>query len=463
MTGIANYSEGDALNWFSGGKTEVSHKNNLEVVIGTNTEVTFGIKNEVYLGTQSNFSAGMKVEAYAGGEFILNEAGAIASTDRGDDYYMTSYATAVGASLGQISAMKKVRAGLFILLAAQGALMTAAAAAAAIRGKDEATDELDIPPKLGKALTLSTHIATITAAVTALILAGLKKFNVLAEPSDPAGILSIDTTAGVFLGARQMTAPNHSSGVLVNETGVQLSAAASDLGYRKPANSTSVLGFNTDADTTEGARVEISNDGMTRIHGTGIHAALKVQNGTASHAVLAQEHHLKVTGANSLAPTESAFGLSSTGALLQQRNDSALAVQQNSIDAAIGGDRGSAMRLTADESSIGTGGNRLTIDAHGIHLSFGGSHFKMDAGGVSVGNNLTVIMGPVAQDQFAGLRQARGDIQALRAALQNSMDAAQRKETDFNRSRNLTNNMNELSVSTRDNTYKALRILKNFF
>ena len=460
MEGIVNVSDGRAFNWYADGKFTMSLKNNLDLSVGSFNEVSVGLKSDFWLGHHSSMSLGTSVDVSKGPSFSLSESSS-GSKERDDDHYMVSYAKTIGADPIQIKAMSRLRAAAWILMTAQTGLMISSATAAAIRSKfDEKKADLGYPA-IGVTVTILPQIANIGIALTAAIMACKQKWGNLKDMGEPAGVLSMDKDGGVFLGTRKAAADaTYSSGVLINETGVQISAAKADLAYAKPGDSSSILGFSAAADSHDGARMEISHDGGTRIYGTGMHTALKKPGGTAVHTTLAQEHYLKVTGAGNLTPTESSIGLTDTGALIQRDNDTAFSVQDGSINAVIGGAQGSVMRLTKNESSIGTDSNRLTIDNQGIHLSVGNSHFKLDPTGASIGGILTIMMGPYAPAQFGGLQEAIADVQALRTAMNTGSGAAQQAQDNFNTSRNLTNTSNTATITARDKPFSLLEKLK---
>ncbi len=108
------------------------------------------------------------------------------------------------------------------------------------------------------------------------------------------------------------------------------------------------------------------------------------------------------------------------------------------------------MRLTADESSIGTGGNNITINATGVVLSFGDSKVRIDATGFALGDAVTVLNPGPPGLTFAGIQGAVSDV----AALKTQMAARQLTDTALNDKfkvvKNTTSRLNRILMTTRN-------------
>lgn len=458
--GIVNISDGESFSWFAGGKTEMSVKNNLEVIYGTSTSVAIGLKNEFWLGHTSEISIGSKIDVSVGPSFTLSEATELDSKEHDDAHYMTSWTSTIGASPTQILAMKKLRYAAFVLVGLQTALMMAAAITATVRMKEDPEAEELVSPGVGVTLTVLPQLAAIGAGITAAVLACMKKWGSLKDMGDPAAALTMDADGGIFLGTRKASVPNtYTAGVLINETGVQINAAQNDLGYDQPAESDSIIGFTQDADSQNGTRVEFANDGGTRIYGKSMRVALKASAGKALNVALAEEHHLKVTGSNSLTPTDAGVSVSSDGVLLKRDATTAISAQNGSVNAIVGGANGSAMRLTPTGASLSSGMNFMSVDNSGVYLRFGSNTFQISQLAITLCSNLTVLGGGAA-GPFTGLADAIRDITTLSTALTATYTAEQVNQTAFDTARNITDIGNRTAITVRDTPTTLLEKLK---
>ena len=438
MTGIAHVSEGQSLSWFGSGKTELITASDLEVIYGVRTEVTVGVKNDIALALQSETFVGSKFEAKLSAEFELTKTATVESAKEGEFYYMDSYIGTVGASAEQVAYAKTLRTATFTLLTVQTLAMLAAVAYATqqkITSPSE-DEELEVPG-LDIALGQLTSIASIAATLAPLLLLKYGKWRKLGENDSPAGVLTMDAIGGVFLGTRKMTAPSPTSGVFISENSVQLSSSNTDLGYDKPNGGTSILGFSRSAGSAGvgGSRLEVSNDGMTRIYGSGIRADLLTDGGVSSHTVNAQAHSLNVTTSNST---------------MAAGPENSFSVGDRTISALAGGPTGSVMRLTSSESSMGTAGNNITINDTGVVLSFGESKVRIDATGFSLGDAVTVLNPGPPGLTFSGITDAVTDV----ATLTTEMTARKLTETaledKYQVLKEATDTLNSVLMTTRN-------------
>lgn len=454
---IANVSNGVAFNWFAGGKTEMSVKNNLEVVYGITTSVAMGMKSEFFFGHASEITLGTKVGVSRGPEFAIYEASESNSKACDSAHYMEAFTSSVGASPTQILLMEKLRRVTFILVDLQTALMISSAAMATNRlSKDPESKDL-FSPSVGLTMTVLPQIATIGAALIGAVVAVKKKWGSLKETDTPGAAITLDADGGVFLGARKVGVDTRTAGVLVNQDGVQINAAKVDLQYNQPAKSESFIGFSQDADNGNngGTRAEFANDGWTRLYGKGMHVALKASAGKAMNVALAEEHHLKVTGSGNLNPTGAGIGISNDGVLLKRDANTAISAQDGSINAIVGGGGGSALRLTPDSASLNSGLNFISVDNQGVYLHFGGNTFQINQVRISLCNNLTVL-GGAAGAPFTGMADAIRDITALSTSQQASYTASTADHTTFDASRRLSKQSNEALITARASRRWAL-------
>ncbi|HCN71144.1 MAG TPA: hypothetical protein DIS96_05280 [Pusillimonas sp.] len=453
MTGIAHVSEGQSLSWFGSGKTELITASDLEVIYGVRTEVTVGVKNDIALALQSETFVGSKFEAKLSAEFELTKTATVESAKEGEFYYMDSYIGTVGASAEQVAYAKTLRTATFTLLTVQTLAMLAAVAYATqqkITSPSE-DEELEVPG-LDIALGQLTSIASIAATLAPLLLLKYGKWRKLGENDSPAGVLTMDAIGGVFLGTRKMTAPSPTSGVFISENSVQLSSSNTDLGYDKPNGGTSILGFSRSAGSAGvgGSRLEVSNDGMTRIYGSGIRADLLTDGGVSSHTVNAQAHSLNVTTSNSTMAAGPALNLTDTGVQAKYNDENSFSVGDRTISALAGGPTGSVMRLTSSESSMGTAGNNITINDTGVVLSFGESKVRIDATGFSLGDAVTVLNPGPPGLTFSGITDAVTDV----ATLTTEMTARKLTETaledKYQVLKEATDTLNSVLMTTRN-------------
>lgn len=451
MTGIATVSEGEALHWYGGGKTELTTSSNLGVTYGAKTEVVVGFKNEFTLAGQTGISVGSKFEASLALEMSIKKNAAVESAEDGEFYFMDSYVGTVGASAAQLAAVKTLRTATFILLATQTTAMVLATANATSAKVMAPTSKEEIKvPGTDFNLGYMTSIFTIAATIAPALMVVYGKLKGLGENNNPNGVFSMDTVGNIFLGARATVGTNATSGVTVDTTKVQLSSSDTDLVYRRPGGA-SVLGFTRDAGTatTGGSRLEVRNDGTTAIFGKTLSAQLINTTGASLAEIKAQKHNLAVTASGSTAAAGPALTLDATGGLLKFSNDNSVAVNSAGVRATAGAVAGSSLTLNADSASMGAGGNNLTINSTGVILTFGQSKVQISAAGISFGNAMTV-MNPTAPGlSFAGLQQAVQDIAALNLAAQTTATQAVLNAQKFNAIDATTQRLNDTLVSTR--------------
>jgi len=452
MTGIANVSEGQSLSWFGAGKTELITASDLEVIYGVRTEVTVGVKNDFALALQSETFIGSKFEAKLAAEFELTKTATVESAKEGEFYYMDSYIGTVGASVEQVAYAKTLRTATFTLLTIQTLAMLAAITYATAHKIITPHDEEVKVPELDIALGQLTSIASIAATIAPLLLLKYAKWRKLGENDSPAGVLTMDAIGGVFLGTRKMAPISPTSGVFISENSVQLSSSDTDLGYSKPNGGTSILGFTQNAGDAGvgGSRLEVSADGVTRIYGSGIQADLLTNAGFSSHTVNAQQHFLNVTTANSTTAAGPALNLIDTGVQAKFNDENSLSVGDGTISALAGGPTGSVMRLTADESSIGTGGNNITINATGVVLSFGDSKVRIDATGFALGDAVTVLNPGPPGLTFSGIQKAVTDVGALKTQMEARKLTDTTLDDKFKVVKNTTSRLNRILMTTRN-------------
>ncbi len=451
MTGIATVSEGEALNWYGGGKTELTTSSNLAVTYGAKTEVVVGFKNDFSLATQTGISVGSKFEASLALEMSVKKNAEVKSAADGEFYCTDTYVGTVGASATQLAAIKTLRTATFILLGSQTAAMLLATinATTAKVMSPESKEEIKVP---GTEFNLGymTSIFTIAATIAPALMVVYAKLKGLGENNNPNGVFSMDAVGNVFLGTRDTVAPNATSGVLVDTTKVQLSSSATDLGYHRPGDST-FLGFNQAAGTPAagGSRLEVRNDGTTAIFGKTLSAELINTLGVSLAEIKAQEHKLTVTQAGSTAVAGPALNLSATGAQMKYSATNSVAVNASGVSALAGGPTGSSLHLTATDASMGAAGNNLTINGTGVILTYGQSKVQISAAGISFGNALTVMNPTAPAISFAGLQQALQDVTALNAAAQVTATQATLNAQRFNAIDTTTRTLNDTLVRTR--------------
>jgi len=420
MSGIANFSDDQWINWFAKGKTDFTG-NSLEVVHGTSSQLTLGIASEVFLGTQTTFTAGMKIEATVGGEFTVMEAASIGSKNREEEYYMSSYAAAVGASENQARNMNRLRIGIFALLAIQTLAMTTASGAAMVLKLEHPNEEKDLGlPELGITLAALNHISSILAVLVTLLATFRKKWFGIAQPADPSAVLTLDRVGGVFLGARLN---DSSGGVTIGDSGLQLSAAEPDLGYTKAPGSPSIIGFTSNAEDHGGSRVEVRKDGETKIYGSQLIARLRTANGPSATTFKAQQHHLLVTGANSYTNAGPALELDEDTAIMRHSWNNYLMATDEAVTANAGGQGGSILELKSNQSSLSTQGTTIRITPGKIEAG----RLTIDQQGMKFGNDLTVLTGPNPPVMVNNV-----EINALQVAAQQAEQQAEINEQQQN-------------------------------
>lgn len=453
MTGIATVSEGEALNWYGSGKTELTTNSNLEVTYGVKTEVVIGFKNDFSLAAHTDISVGVKFDASLAAEMTVRKNAAVETSEDGEFYFMDSYVGTVGASAAQLAAAKTLREATTILLRAQtAAMLLATINATAVKIMSPESKEEIRDPIFNVKLGYLTSIFSIAATVAPALMVIYGKLKGLGENNNPAGVLSMDATGCVFLGTRSMAPPNATSGLLLNATKAQLSAANTDLGYNRPADGASVLGFNKAAGSgaTGGSRLEVCGDGSTYIYGALLQADLTSPTGTSKHIVNAQEHHLNVTQ-GAAAP---ALDLDATGVNLKFDDKSSLSVESNSVSALAGGPAGSAMHLTASDASLGVAGNYLKLGRANLQLVFGETKISIDPTGISVGSDLSVLSPGAPGVSFSGLQQAVSDVALLNAAAAKSKVEALANQKKFEALDTTLTEVSTRLVSTRNRLKK---------
>lgn len=455
MTGIATVSEGEALNWYGGGKTELTTNSNLGVTYGVKTEVVVGFKSDFSLATQTDIFVGSKFDASLAIEMSLKKNAEITSAVDGEFYCMDTYVGTVGASAAQLAAVKTLRTASFILLASQTAAMllaTATATASKVM-KPDSTEEITVPWTDFK-LGYLTSIATIAATIAPALMMVYSKLKDIGENNNPSGVLSMDADGGVFLGARSATPvlplpipqgryarlvppppsvpiPQHpTSGVLVNSSSVKISSSSTDLGYNRQ-NGSSVLGFkkNPGKNNVRGSSLEVRGDGSTAIHGTRLSAELSSNDGASVVEMKAQAHKLIVTSTTPDIEIGPALLLTPGAGVLKYDIENNVTINDTGVNAVAGGVAGSVLRLTKDNASMGAAGNNITINKAGVALTFGQSKIQINAAGISFGNVLSIMNPSAPGVSFAGLQQALLDVQKLNLetqalALQDKINSA---------------------------------------
>lgn len=449
MSGILTSSEGKAQHWYGDGKTEILANTNLEITYGVKTEVTLGLKSDFTLASQTEVTVGSKIDAFLGIEFGFKKAIELNSAAEGEFFFMDSYSGSVGADPEKKAAwllLRKITLGILVL---QTGLMTAATIGAiATKAYDSEKFEEEHGPSLGIKLGYVAAIANLVAALGPILIILYAKFKGLGHNTQPAAVLTMDTDGGAFLGTRKL-APLNTGGILVNGNGVQISSANSDLQYKTPPNTTSILGFQTDAGSalTGGSRLEVSSDGVTRIYGKGLQADLLTTAGLATHTVNAEVHLLNVTAPGTTTAAGIGLTLSDAGAFLQADPDSSVAVKADSVDAVIDV---SAMRLTDDSSYIGTGGNSLSINAGEVSLNYGEEvSIKLTSIGVNIAGAIEILAPGAPGITSAALTSAIADVGTLKAALETAKADIATREAAHDALKTSVNELNEALVAAR--------------
>lgn len=431
MTGIATVSEGEALNWYGGGKTELTTSSNLAVTYGAKTEVVVGFKNDFSLATQTGISVGSKFEASLALEMSVKKNAEVKSAKDGEFYCTDTYVGTVGASAAQLAAIKTLRTATFILLGSQTAAMLLATVNATTSKvmSPESKEEIKVP---GTEFNLGymTSIFTIAATIAPALMVVYAKLKGLGENNNPNGVFSMDTVGTIFLGTRDTVSPNATSGVLVDTNKVQLSSSPNDLGYNRQEGP-SVLGFQQDAGGTQtgGSRLEVRKDGTTAIFGKSFTANLVDPLGSPEVNFNAPSHRHIVTYSVDLDPLGPEFILDADGGRLQYGRtkgppdspNNSVAVTKDGVSALVSTKAGlpgsgSALRLTQNDASMGAAGNNLTINNTGVTLTYGQSKVQISAAGISVGDALTVMNPTAPGVSFTGLQKALLDIKKLQLA-----------------------------------------------
>lgn len=511
MSGIATVSEGEALHWYGEGKTELTTASNLEVTYGVKSEVTVGFKTDVTIAGQTEIFIGSKFDASLALELSLKKNGEVGSGEEGEFYYTDNYVGTVGASATQLAAAKTLRTAAFILIAAQGLAMAAATVGATVvkaratgsgsksesesgsdkdskpdaesnteknvaTGNDKDSDhdkkegedhdsksesghksesgseeeEIKVP-LLNINLGYLTSILTIASSLGPALLLIYSKVKKLGQNNNPAGVLSMDAIGGVFLGTRAMAPTNASSGLMLNSVKAQLSAGQSDLEYERPAEGPSILGFKKNAGDSgvTGSRLEVCNDGTTRVYGQAFQADL-LGTGTSKVILNAQEHHLSVSKPNSKRAAGPGLHLTSTATQMNFDNNNSLSVKSNTVTALAGGATGSAMRLTSSEASLGAAGNNLTVNSSGVILTYGQSKVMINATGISLGDAVTIMNPGAPGVSFSGLQNAVADVTTLKATVEATTALAEATDAKYDALNTLVNTTNRTLVSTRN-------------
>lgn len=306
-------------------------------------------------------------------------------------------------------------------------------------------------PGLNINLGYLTSILTIASTLGPALLLIYGKVKKLGENNNPAGVLSMDAIGGVFLGTRAMAPPNASSGLLLNSVKAQLSAGQGDLDYERPPEGSSIIGFQKQAGSNgvTGSRLEVCNDGSTRIYGETLRADL-LSTGTSKVIINAQEHHLSVAKPNSARAAGPGLHLTSTASQMNFDKDNSLSVKSGTVTALAGGAAGSAMRLTASDASLGAAGNNLTVSSAGVMLTYGQSKVLINATGISIGDAITVLSPGAPGVTFSGLQNAVADVATLQVAVQATTALAQATDAKYDALNTVVNTTNRTLVSTRN-------------
>lgn len=456
MTGIAHATDGKALNLFGDGKVEVASKNVIEITYGSNTELTVGLSSDYKIGLSTEVTVGTSMEATLAVAYKKAKEGELEVAPSGEFIYEDLYVGTVGADATHATAAKVLKYAMDCLLAVQTAAMVACATAATVyRVKDSETIVgNEVPEDFGQPIEMAMRIVNATAMVTPMVLLAFKKWQKIGHNSSPAGVLALDALNGVFLGRRQPVGLA-SSGVLMNDVCVQISAADSDLGYNHPNATTSIIGFQNAAGdpATGGSRLEVGADGGTGVYGKSFKLDLvsSLQVPPASFTANAQSHSLVVTTAGSLTPAGPALNLTDQGSELKYDTSNVVAVRNGTVTATAGNaGQTSVMRLTASEASIGAGGVNLTVSASGLILSFSPQQqLRIDATGFALGDAVTVLQpGPPALT-FASIEQAKLDIASLEAATSVLNTQATVANEKFKTAFRILQNLNGRLIDTR--------------
>ncbi|NLC37332.1 MAG: hypothetical protein GX772_13020 [Alcaligenaceae bacterium] len=428
MSGISQLSEGQALNAFSGGKAECG-TDALEVVLGTNTEITFGFTNELVLGSSFSYHAGVQMDALLGGQISLHKGPSVASELETEDYYVNSYSMAVGASGTEGLALNRLRNVLFLLLSAQAVSLTATGILTAVQmskatDKEKVTD-LGVSSEVGYLLTVLNNIGALVAIITAAFMLGWKKVNTSARASSPGAALSLHQTGVLFLGNRKANevppVDPTNAGMLIDNTGLEISAAKIDREYRK--DGAIIQGFETGASGEDGATFKLHNDGSTVLEGKSFAATLKApSNGAAKYEVKANEHSLQVMDQAGTATTEALLTVKDKHIGLKSDARHSVTVETNNVSAAITGVN-AEMKLTNQSSTLRFGNQQVEVKADKITVG----KLTIDNTGLKFGD-LTVF-DPAAPQPLPAVQPSPED-KKIEKSNKESEQARKKKEAE---------------------------------
>lgn len=428
MSGEGHVSDGTLFNWFSDGKTELTG-NSLEFIYGTSAEVTLGVKSEFMMGTTSSVHIGPKLEAAVSWDYSMHYGSSIDWEANGEAYYRRAYAASVGGSKTQSLSMNTLRVALVALLTLQsGSMLAASLAAAAKKPKSPDEENLDLPEKLGDGLAIATGILSLLTGLAPMLYIGFQKLNFIGQASDPTSALTLHETSGGFFGTRIDSGGIKTAGMVVGESGMELSAANTDLGYKKALKGPAILGFNTNAETVGGSRLNVGSDGGTTIKGHSLTVTLEKgnNNNAAAHTVTAETHDLILSAGDS-----PAFRLDAERTLIQHNDATYISTKADTVEASV--NKTAMMQLTNGQAILAAGGKGLVIKDNGISIG----SIEINAQGVNIGNDLQVLgAAPPPVNAPAVAAPDPGDLAQLQAALnmnQQAENAAKQAQDEANK------------------------------
>lgn len=387
MSGIFQLTDGQFLNAFSGGQTQVGN-DSLTVIFGTNSHITAGVDNELFLGATFSYHAGMQAEASYSVKTAIHKGASLTSELEKEDYYVDSYSTAVGASTSELGNIKRYRLSLFLLLTLQAGILAATGGTAIgyimNATDDEKKTDLGVPTKVGRLLTVLNALGPVIAIIYAAYLTAAKKTFASAAGISPNAALSLHETGAVFLGNRKEAPPlsgdGNSAGMVIDPTGLELSASKTLRDYVR--NDAIIRGFQNAAEGEDGATLKLHNTGMTVLNGKDFIANLKAPTaGDAQFEAKANNLKLQVMEQNGTVAAQAFLSLMKDEVSLKANDAHFFTAKEDEVRAAITKGSGAEMKLTNNDATLRHGNMQVKVEAGKISVG----ELTIDASGLKFG------------------------------------------------------------------------------
>ncbi|HUH41400.1 MAG TPA: hypothetical protein VL024_11075 [Castellaniella sp.] len=424
VRGFAQFTEGKFVTWIGKGKTEIVANSDFQLAYGTKTGIFLGTTYDFTLGAKQSLFMGATFDAKHGAGFEILKNKVLRVAGEGGFHYIDHHFASVGTDMQQKLLMERVRYAAWILIGTQTAVITACAAPALIwKIADSAGKKLGYT-KVPDAIGIAAIIANAVMGLGVMLGILAMRYKSFGSTGKPVGMLSLHRASkgSVFLGRRDSLGGS-AGGVSMDKTGIELSTAKADLEYKKPANSTAVIGFENDAEDKGGSRLRLNAQGAIQAWGKSLYYDV---DGKAIQK--AKVHKLKTLDDQGDS-TKTKLRLKENDVLLQATDDTGMFITKNAGFGALADQ--AFMNLIPIKASIGRGGNELTLDGTAVKLAFGGTAITIDASGINLGGGAVTIMAPgggsATADELVQMKQQLAKLQSLDSSEDSQVKADNKK------------------------------------